>query len=200
MDLTTLYFTLYELLLSIVFGLLTIFVCLKSINLTFLKSEGEDLLLKPNAAISLFAGAIIISVLLLVHASVLPSIDALRAMVLGGRELDMEILLISFGYFMVFYIITLVISLGVVFLAVQIYMAATINIDEMAEVKKNNIAVAILLSAVLLSMSIFIQPAANRFIASLVNYESLQSVKKPISAYTPPTDKMISPRPGKTYE
>ena len=177
MNYQTVFFASYEVILSLVFGLFTIFVCTKVLNWSFLKSRSGNLLLESNSAASIFAGAMIFSVLVLVHGAILPSVDALRTMALGKGEAGFSVILISLGYFLVFYVIALVISIAVIFFTTQIYLIATINIDEMNEIRRNNIAVAILLSAILLGMTFFIQPAVQRFIGSLVNYEFLERVE-----------------------
>ncbi len=176
MDIQTVFVSSYEVVISLIFGLLTVFISIKVLNITFLKSKGDNLLIKGNTAISLFAAVIIFCVLYLVHSSILPSVSALRSMVLGTHEITLKIVFISFGYFLVFFLVSLVISLVIIFLSTKIYLMATIHIDEMSEIKKNNVAIAILISAVLLGMTVFVKPAVQRFISSLVNYETLEKM------------------------
>ncbi len=177
MDIQTVFISSYEVLISLIFGLLTVFISIKVLNITFLKSKEGNLLIKGNTAISLFAAVIIFCVLYLVHSSVLPSVNALRSMILGTHEITAKIIFISFGYFLAFFLVSLIISLVIIFLSTQIYLTATIHIDEMSEIKKDNVAVAILISAVLLGMTVFIKPAVQRFISSLVNYETLETIE-----------------------
>jgi uncharacterized membrane protein YjfL (UPF0719 family) len=179
MDFQAIFFASYETILSLIFGLVTVYISTRILNLTFLKSaRNGSLLLENNTAASIFAGMMIICILILVHSSVLPSVDALRTMVLGQNKITFSIVALSFGYFLLFYLIALVISLSFIWLTVQIYMVATVHVDEIKEIRKNNIAVAIILSSVLLGMTLFIRPPVNRFISSLVNYESLEIIKK----------------------
>lgn len=189
MDLRTLFFASYELLISVVFGLITVYICIKVLSHTYLKSRQGNLLLQGNTAASLFASVMIITVLILVQGSVLPSVDALRTMVLAGEGITFSVVMISFGYFLLFYVIALVISIAVIFLTTQIYLVATVNIDEMNEIRKNNVGVAILLSAVLLAMTLFIRTPVQRFIGSLVNYESLERIPVDNQGKIPPPGK-----------
>ena len=85
--------------------------------------------------------------------------------------MDLSLILISFGFFLFFYLVTTVLSIGVLFAATWLYLKATVNIDEIKEIKKNNMAVSIMLSLVILGMTLFIQPSVSRFIASIVRYD-----------------------------
>ena len=176
MNWNSVFFTIYELVISLVFGLFTIFIVIKFLNVTFLRSRRGNALLQANTAVGVFAGAMIFCVLVLVMGSILPSVDALRTMVLGQQAFSVSVLLLSLGYFLVFYSVALVISIAVIYMTTLVYMMATIHIDEMSEIRRNNVAVAVLVSAVLLGMTLFIRPAVQRFISSLVDYETLERI------------------------
>ena len=111
MDFQTIFFSSYEVAVSLIFGLLTVIITLKVLGRTFLRSADGDLQLRGNTAAGLVSAATVLSVLVLVHGSVLPSVDALRTMVLGEKEISFTVVAIAFGYFLVFYAISLVISL-----------------------------------------------------------------------------------------
>ena len=177
MDFKIIFLATYEMVLSIAFGLLTIFLVNKVLNWTLLNSDSENALAKGNIAVGIFAGTLVVCILMLVQPSILPSINTLQTMLTGRDSIDLGLLLVSFGFFIFFYIVTTALSLGVLFLATWLYLIATINIDEMKEIKKNNIAVSIMLSLVVLGMTLFIKPSVNRFVASFVRYDiSLEKI------------------------
>ena len=177
MDFKIIFLASYETVLSIAFGLLTIFLVNKVLNWTLLNSDSENALAKGNIAVGIFAGTLVVCILMLVQPSILPSINTLQTMLTGRDSIDLGLLLVSFGFFIFFYIVTTALSLGVLFLATWLYLLATINIDEMKEIKKNNIAVSIMLSLVVLGMTLFIKPSVNRFVASFVRYDiSLEKI------------------------
>ena len=171
MDFKIIFLATYEMVLSIAFGLLTIYLVNKVLNWTLLNSDSENALAKGNIAVGIFAGTLVVCILMLVQPSILPSINTLQTMLTGRDSIDLGLLLVSFGFFIFFYIVTTALSLGVLFLATWLYLLATINIDEMKEIKKNNIAVSIMLSLVVLGMTLFIKPSVNRFVASFVKYD-----------------------------
>ena len=177
MDFKIIFLATYETVLSIAFGLLTIYLVNKVLNWTLLNSDSENALAKGNIAVGIFAGTLVVCILMLVQPSILPSINTLQTMLTGRDSIDLGLLLISFGFFIFFYIVTTALSLGVLFSATWLYLIATINIDEMKEIKKNNIAVSIMLSLVVLGMTLFIKPSVNRFVASFVRYDiSLEKI------------------------
>ena len=171
MDFKIIFLATYETVLSIAFGLLTIYLVNKVLNWTLLNSDSENALAKGNIAVGIFAGTLVVCILMLVQPSILPSINTLQTMLTGRDSIDLGLLLVSFGFFIFFYIVTTALSLGVLFLATWLYLLATININEMKEIKKNNIAVSIMLSLVVLGMTLFIKPSVNRFVASFVKYD-----------------------------
>ncbi|MHC4533364.1 MAG: DUF350 domain-containing protein [Planctomycetota bacterium] len=173
MDFKTIFFALYETSLSVVFGLLTVFIVYKTLDKIVLRSNTVNEIKKGNIAVALFYGVIIVCVLLLVLPSILSSVNALRAMVLGSTKLKLKMVIISLGYFLAFYIISIVMSLVIILLTSSIYMKATRKIDEVQELSQNNIALSIILSLIMLGLTIFIRPSVDRLIHSLVNYEMI---------------------------
>jgi len=171
MDIRIIFLASYEAILSIAFGLLTIFLVNKILNWTLLKTDTENSLVEGNIAMGIFAGTLVVCNLMLVQPSILPSINTLQTMLVGKESISFGLLLVSFGFFLFFYIITTLLSISVLLAATWIYLKATINIDEIKEIKKNNIAVSIMLSLVVLGMSLFIQPSVSRLIASFVRYD-----------------------------
>ncbi|MDH4224499.1 MAG: DUF350 domain-containing protein [Deltaproteobacteria bacterium] len=198
MDFQTLFFTSYEVLLSLLFGLATVFFSIKFLTKTFLHTPKGNLLLESNTAASLFAGTMIVCVLLLVNGSVLPAVEALRTMALSQNHLTAAMVFVSLGYFLAFYAITLVLSIAVMSLSIFIYLKATIHIDEMGEIRKNNLAVAVLLASVVLGMTLSIRAPVQRFVAGLVNYQDLSRVEaSPEPSIQPPQGKVyIAPSEG----
>ena len=102
---------------------------------------------------AIFAGVLVLCNLILVQPSILPSIYTLQTMLTGIDSIDLGLMLVSFGFFVVFYFVTMLISFGVLLGATWIYLKVTIHLDEIKEIKANNIAVSIMLSLVVLGMT-----------------------------------------------
>ena len=193
MDTRTVFFASYELLLSIVFGLGTVLITIKAIGVLFIRGKFDEDKLVDNVSISLFYGAMVICVLILVSSSITPSVDALRTMVLARDAITAGMVLISLGYFLAFFAVSLAISMALLFLGAHAYLWATADVDEMAEIRRNNIAVSVLLSGVLLGLTLFVYPPLHRFMASLVDYQVLERKEQAATPRAPEAGQFIVP-------
>ncbi|SVC44714.1 uncharacterized protein METZ01_LOCUS297568, partial [marine metagenome] len=93
MDFKIIFLATYEMVLSIAFGLLTIFLVNKVLNWTLLNSDSENALAKGNIAVGIFAGTLVVCILMLVQPSILPSINTLQTMLTGRDSIDLGLLL-----------------------------------------------------------------------------------------------------------
>ncbi len=173
MDWNTFFFASYEIVISVLFSLLTIFFTKLIINKMFVKVNKDEL--KDNIALALFNGSIIISVLILVNSSILPSVDTLRVMVLATEVITFNMVLLSFLYFLLFFAITVFFSIIILLLAITVFFKATGYVDEMKELKNKNISIAIMVSMVIIGITLFVRPSLNRFISSLIHYEKFEA-------------------------
>lgn len=166
-------FSLYDTSLSLIFGLLTIYIALRVIDKLVLRENTLKMVKEGNASIAIFKGVLIICTLLLAHNSVTSSSAALQAMVEShGNKLTGKIFMISFGYFLLFYVISLVFSVLIILISFYVYIKATVDLDEIAEIKKNNIAVSISLSLVIFGMILFVRPSFDNLMKSFINYDA----------------------------
>ncbi len=174
MDWNTFFFASYEMIISVLFSLLTIFVTQLFLNKTLLNSKIEGSSYVNNVAVAIFAGTIIISVLILVNSSILPAVDTLRAMVLAAEKITWRMVGLSFLYFLFFFVITIFFSIIILYLAIRVYFFATRSLDELQELRHRNISVAIMMSMVVMGIALFVRPSLSRFISSLVHYEKFE--------------------------
>ncbi|MDW7694017.1 DUF350 domain-containing protein [Flammeovirgaceae bacterium SG7u.111] len=174
MDTNLVLFSSYETMLSLVFGLLTVYLSIKIINQLIMKVDFFSMVKQGNIAVSVFEGTLIFCTLLLVENSIMPAVDALRTMVLATGEVTPRMMFISFSYFISFYFISLIFCFLLLIITFYVFIKATTSVDEIAEIKKNNISVAIMLSIVIISVTLFIRPAFHNFIGSLVSYDTLE--------------------------
>ena len=184
MDWNTFFFASYEILISITFSLLTIFITKVILDRTLFDQRIEGNNYTHNLALAIFAGSIIISVLILVNSSILPAVDTLRVMVLSSETITFKMILISLLYFLFFFAVTIFFSIIILILAIKVYFKATLKIDEMEELRNKNMAVSVMMSMVVLGIALFVRPSLSRFIASLVHYERFEMIA------TPPEDEI----------
>jgi uncharacterized membrane protein YjfL (UPF0719 family) len=164
----------YHLILALIFGLLSVLISLYVVGKFKLNKTLTQAMAENNIAISIFKGAWIICTLLLVENSLEPSVNALRTMVFTKDHFTFKMLLISFGYFIAFYAISIIFSSLV--LAVTFYAFVKItSLDEVDEIKKNNIAVSIIVALAMVGITMFIHTAYDGFMSSLINYDNLEN-------------------------
>ena len=177
MNWNTFFFTTYEVLLAIVFSLITVFITKVALNKTLLKKDLDGDF--KNLAVSIFSGTIILCILLLVNSSVLPAVDTLNVMTVTGQTLTAGMFLTSFWYFLLFFSISLSFCIVLLFAALKVYLLSTRKVDEMEELKNNNTAVSVLMSMVLIGITLSVKPSLERFIFSMVDYEVTEETIEP---------------------
>lgn len=175
MDWKVFFFASYEMTISIIFSLITIFITKRVIDKLIIGRSSHYGDYKDNLAMTLFVGAIIISVLIMVNSSILPAVETLRVIVLAKDKITFNSVLISFSYFLLYYAITIFFSILVLLSSLGVFFKSTTHVDEMLEIKNKNIAVSVITSMVILGIALFVRPALNRFVSSLVHYERFEN-------------------------
>jgi len=191
MEWTTFFFASYEVLISLVFSLLTIFITKKIIDKLLIKGDKEEV--KHNIALSIFTGSLIICVLLLVNSSILPAVDTLRVMVLATEVITAKMVGLSFLYFLLYFAIAVFFSIVILILTVKVFFKATGWVDEMKEMRSKNIAVSIVVSMVVIGITLFVQPSLDRFIGSLIHYEKFEAKALYDNEQNKEQDEMVVP-------
>lgn len=167
----------YHLILALIFGLTTVLISLAVVGKFKLNKTLTESMAENNIAISIFKGAWVICSLILVENSLEPSVNALRTMVFTKDAFTFKMLLISFGYFILFYGISIAFS-TLVLVAVFYSFIKMTKLNEVEEMKKNNIAVAVIVSLAMFAITVFIHPAYDSFMNSLINYDRLENIAK----------------------
>ncbi len=158
------------LILSILLSISFIYLSIYVINYLLKESEKIKLfsaLEKNNAAVAISASTIIISIGWIVKSNIEPSIDALR-MTLLSADITTRNIVIIFTIILIQIVLSGFFALFSVILAVKMFMKITGNIDELALIKKNNIAMAIVLSAIIFTIALFIEPAIKTILEGLI--------------------------------
>lgn len=181
MDIQSICYALYETVLSVGFGLLTVWIVIKCLERLVCRCETSEMIKQGNVAVGIFYGTIIIGVLMMVHPSVVSSVNTLQTLALSHNGIEAHMIWIALAYFIGLYVISMILSLIIIGLTIRIYMIATRRINETDELRNNNIAVSVLFALIMLGMTFFIRPSTNRLIQSLVSYDRLMaSVEEPM--------------------
>jgi len=106
---------------------------------------------KGNVAVALFLATVVISIAFVVQAGV----ENLTSLVSPGQSITVMMIAILLGVFQL--LVGLAAAVFAINLAVAVFSMITPNLDEMKELKRGNVAVAILMAGVLLAVSFVIR-------------------------------------------
>ena len=155
---------LLEIILTITISVIVFYISYKILKLLFFKNEdlGGD-----NLAFSIFTSGILLSIGLILS-EILPSIsNVIRLSATQSEAIDaFQIAKYSGLYLFIGFIIAIIIN-GSVFL---LFSVLTKNVNEFKEIQRNNIAVAILVVSILISITIIAKDSIALLISSLIPY------------------------------
>lgn len=157
-----------EILSSLSSGLVILFLTYKLVRIYGRKHLHID---HDNTAYNILIAGILFSVGYVVSGVVQPILESYRF--LSNSDMSKTELIFSFlGYGGLFIAITYILALIVVLFGVKVYSSMT-PVNEAEEIKNNNIGVALVLTVVIVSLSIFCSSGINLFIESMIPYPAL---------------------------
>lgn len=167
----------YELTLSLIFAMVTIWLATKFMNKFVLSKPVEWFIKEKHAPGCVISGALIFSVLYLARGSVEHSTMALQSLMMSHHGIDLACIAISLLYFVVFYSISFISAFVFIFIVSKIYrwMMKEIDFDEHVEIHRN-MALSAFLSIILTGIIVFVDKPMNHFLGSLVFYEYLDTL------------------------
>ena len=146
---------LIEIFISALSGVLIYFISLKIF--TFLTKDIDETkeLKNNNIAVSILVSSFLFCIMLLIKASIGPSMETL-----GFAMIPVNISLKTVGFailrIIIMFLISAIFAFIFLWVSVIVFMLLTSKINEMQEIKKNNIAVSIIVAVLMLSLAIII--------------------------------------------
>lgn len=169
MDLILLITGLLQLLLSLVIGVFFIYAAVRVFQkLTRGINETEELK-KNNIAVGILNAAIAFSIIIIVKNSMESSITIFSNTL---RNPDAEFLtylktaLLMLGHI----ILAGIIAIAIIYTALRIFMHLTKDLDELGEIKENNIAVSIFLSVIIVTLALLFEPGIRTILDALIPF------------------------------
>ena len=169
MDLTLLITGLLQLLLSLLIGVFFIYAGVRIFQkLTRGINETEELK-ENNVAVGILNAAIAFALIIVVKNSIESSITIFSNTL---RNPDAEFLtylktaLLMIGHI----ILSGIIAIGIIYSALRIFMHLTKDLDELKEIKENNIAVSIFLSVIIVALAFLFEPGIKTILDALIPF------------------------------
>ena len=157
-----------EILLAILSGILIYFFSLKAFAF-FTKGIDEEKEFKNNnVATSILISSFLFGIMLLIKESIDPSMENL-SYVMSADKLTMAALGVAVLKIVCIYLASAIASFIFLILALKFFMILTTNIDEIKEIKKNNIAVSILIGVLTISIALVTIEPLKTLLKSLVS-------------------------------
>ena len=167
---TTLFtLSLIEMVLSIVISVVIIFITFKTLKWLFFR---EHDLRKDTLAFTIFTSGIILS-MGIIFSEILPSItNVIRLSTTQTEAIDINTIALYSGlYLLIGFIMAVIINASVFFL----FSILTTGIHEFKEIKNNNVSVAILIVAILISITIIVKDSIALLISSMIPYPEVSN-------------------------
>lgn len=170
MSLNILWFTIYELILSTVFGLLSLYLG-QLFMCKFITMCGfTEIFERKNYPLAIFSGTLLFCILILTRTSILPSVSFLQIKASGPEGLSLLFFAKAFMYFLVFFVMSFFTAVFLLFLSSKIVMISTKNLDEIKEITEGNLSAALILSFVMVSFTFYLKPSLEHFLSGFVHF------------------------------
>jgi len=166
------YYSIIEIVISLFFGVTLLYFTYRIINKLVKKKFDINL---DNISFSIFTSSILFSVAYLISGIKSPILNSLKML---GNNPDYEgsLFLDSFKYSGLFLSIIIITIAIVIFIAIKLFTYMTTDINEFEEIKKNNIAVAILTATIIISISLLVKESLYLLLESFVPYPDIPNI------------------------
>jgi len=166
------YYSIIEIVISLFFGVTLLYFSYRTIN-KLVKNKFEINL--DNVSYSIFSSSILFSVAYLISGIKSPILNSLK-MLSNDPNYEGSMILDSFKYSGIFLFIIIITIAIVIFISIKLFTYMTTDINEFEEIKKNNIAVAILTATIIISISLLVKESLYLLLESFVPYPDIPNI------------------------
>jgi uncharacterized membrane protein YjfL (UPF0719 family) len=158
---------LIEISLSLVTGLLIFFFSFKLFTLFTRNIDELTQIKNNNVAIGLLLSSFVFGIIYLVKCAIDPASETLTN-VMSVKNIKVMILIYAIFRILIIYIIASVFAFITLYLAIKLFMLLTTDIDEMEEIGGSNLAVSLIISTLIVSVSIILSEPLSTILRGLV--------------------------------
>jgi uncharacterized membrane protein YjfL (UPF0719 family) len=119
-----------------------------------------------NIAAGIFVGSLLVSSAMIVRQAIYPTISTLQTKLFAGIDLATGATLIALS--LLYISLATIISVASMALGIRIFLRLPRRVEVMAEIAKNNIAVAITLGSVVLVMGLFLSQGIQGLLSAII--------------------------------
>ena len=175
MDLILLITGIVQIFLSLLIAITLVYVPSRIFRKLISGINETDELKNNNVAVAILNGSIVLALILVIK----KSIDS--AVTIFGNTLRnpdavfssyLQSALIMIGHI----VLGGIIAFAAIYLALQIFLKLTDDLDELQEIKGNNTAVGVLLGMIIVSMALLLQPGVGTILNSLIPFPPISLI------------------------
>ena len=166
------YYSLVEIGISIVIGVSLLYFTYRVINKLVMKKFDIS---SDNVSFSIFTSSILFSVAYLISGIKSPILNSLK-MLSNNPEYEGSLILDGFKYSGLFLSLIIITITLVIFISIKLFTYMTKNINEFQEIKKNNLAVAILTATIIISISLLVKESLYLLLETFVPYPDVPKI------------------------
>jgi uncharacterized membrane protein YjfL (UPF0719 family) len=157
---------LLQLLISIIFSVVALYIGFAVLSKITTDIDVEKELAKGNAAVGIIVAAVFVAIALVVQSGVSGlSVGINKAVSVGILSIDG---LLAIGVAFIQLILGIALAVGAIYLALHILDKLTTGIEEFEEIKKGNVAVALMMGGVIIAVAVIIQSGVIGITAALI--------------------------------
>ncbi len=157
---------LVELLLSFVLGILVAFGAFRLFAKLTKDMDEVDEIRKNNVAVAVVLVSMVVSTGLVARSAIYPVIGALQTVLLEEPGLGAVAAVAARG--LAYVLLSFAGAVGAIATGTKIFLRLTRDIDELAELRRNNVAVAIVLAGFILVMGLFLSRGVESLLTALM--------------------------------
>jgi uncharacterized membrane protein YjfL (UPF0719 family) len=157
---------LIQLIISIIFAVLALYIGFAVLSKINKNMDEEKELARGNVAVGIIVAAVFVAIALVVQSGVSGlSVGINKAISMGILSVDG---LLAIGVAFIQLILGIVLAVGAIYLALYVLAKLTKGVDEFEEIKKGNIAVALMMGGVIIAVAVIIQSGVIGITAALI--------------------------------
>lgn len=157
---------LIQLIVSIIFAVLALYIGFAVLSKINKNMDQEKELARGNVAVGIIVAAVFVAIALVVQSGVSGlSVGINKAVSVGILSVD-GLLAIGVAFIQLF--LGIVLAVGAIYLALYILDKLTTGVEEFEEIKKGNVAVALMMGGVIIAVAVIIQSGVIGITAALI--------------------------------
>jgi uncharacterized membrane protein YjfL (UPF0719 family) len=156
-----------EIAISILSGVFIFIMSFKVFSLLTREVDEVKEIKENNIAISILGTSFIFGIMLMIRSAIGPAMDTLTV-IMGAKQIVLAAVITAIIRILVIYILTALFAFIILWFSLKLFMMITTNIDEMKEMKNNNVSISLVIATLIISMSLLLSAPLTTLLSSII--------------------------------